>query len=95
MWEQSVLSLTCFIKSSDKLYRSILTNKYLSPYVVDYINGNGIPKRAIFLIWLTIGFSVLFVIDKIILQIMLLSIASIVSIYIWTRSSSKSDRELE
>ena len=87
-----LLSLACFVKSSDKLYRFILNNRYLGPYVKDYINGNGIPieakKKAITLIWITIGFSVIFVIDKIILRLMLLMIATIVSLYIWTRETA-------
>lgn len=93
-----LLSLACFVKSSNKLYRFILNNKYLSPYVADYMNGNGIPKktkkRAISLIWITIGFSVIFIIDKTILRIMLLSIASIVSLYIWTRNTPRTNENI-
>lgn len=84
-----LLSLACFIRSSDRLYDFILNNKYLAPYVKDYMNGNGIPKkvkiRAITLIWITIGFSTIFIIDKSIIRIVLLSTASIVSLYILTR----------
>ncbi|MGO1712126.1 MAG: YbaN family protein [Senegalia sp. (in: firmicutes)] len=93
-----LLSLACFVKSSDKLYRFILNNKYLSPYVADYMSGNGIPKkakrRAILLIWITIGFSVIFIIDKAILRIMLLTIASIVSIYILTRKTPATNKNI-
>ncbi|WP_273225536.1 YbaN family protein [Geosporobacter ferrireducens] len=89
-----LISLACYMRSSRKLYDFVLSNKYLGPYVKDYVDGKGIPikakKRAIFLIWITIGFSVLFVIDKIFLRLMLLTIASIVSIYIWTRSTPES-----
>lgn len=88
-----LLSLACFIKSSEKLYKFILNNKYLGPYVKDYVRGNGIPikakKRAISLIWITIGFSIIFVIDKTILRLMLLTIAATVSLYIWTRQTAK------
>lgn len=90
-----LLSLACFMRSSNKLYTFILNNKYLAPYVKDYMNGNGIPKkakiRAILLIWITIGFSTIFIINKTILRLMLLSIASIVSIYIWTRQTASPD----
>ena len=87
-----LLSLACFIRSSDRLYNFILNNKYLAPYVEDYVMGRGIPlkakKRAIGLIWITIGFSAIFIIDKNILRVMLFSIASIVSLYIWTRETA-------
>lgn len=86
-----LLSLACFVRSSNKLYTFILNNKYLAPYVKDYMNGNGIPRkakiRAILLIWITIGFSTIFVINKTIIKLIILTIASIVSIYIWTRET--------
>ena len=87
-----LLSLACFAKSSDKLHDFILNNNYLAPYVKDFMKGEGIPKnvkiKAISLIWLSIGFTVTFVIDKTILRIMLLTIASIVSVYIYTRETA-------
>lgn len=93
-----LLSLACFVKSSDRLYEFILNNKYLAPYVADYMSGKGIPKKAkkkaILLIWLTIGFSVIFVLDKLIFRIMLFTIASIVSIYIWTRKTAGGDKNI-
>lgn len=83
------------IRSSDRLYKFILENKYLGPYVEDYMSEKGIPlkakKRAIFLIWLSIGSTVIFFVDKNILKLMLLTIASIVSLYIWTRPTSDKD----
>lgn len=83
------------MRSSKKLYDFVLFNKYLGPYVKDYVSGNGIPKKAkkkaIFLIWITIGFSVLFVIDRFFLRLMLVAIASIVSTYIWTRNTPEDE----
>lgn len=88
-----LLSLACFVNSSEKAYRFILNNKCLAPYVEDYMSGKGIPKktkiRVILLIWITIGLSIIFVLNELKLRLLLLSIASIVSIYIWTRKTSK------
>lgn len=88
-----LLAMACYLKSSKKLYYFILTNKYLGPYVKDYIEGNGIPLKvkwkAILLIWLTIGFSIIFVIDSLLLRIMLFVIASLVSVYIGTRKTAE------
>jgi hypothetical protein len=87
-----LLALTCFMKSSEKMHRFVLENKYLAPYAKEYVSGNGIPigakKRAIGLIWLTIGFTTIVVIDRTVLRIMLLAIATIVSLYIWTRKTA-------
>lgn len=87
-----LLSLGLYMRSSKKLYNFILTNKYLAPYVKDYVSGKGIPlkakKRAICLIWITIGFSIIFAIDGMPLRLMLITIASAVSTYIWTRKTA-------
>ena len=87
-----LLALACFMGSNEKLFRFILTNKWLSPYVKDYMNGDGIPlkvkKRVILMIWLTIGFSVVVIIDQLFVRILLLTIASIVTTYIWTRRTA-------
>lgn len=92
-----LLSLFCYIKSSRKLYDFVLSNKYLAPYVKDYISGKGIPmkakKKSIFLLWITIGFSVVFVVEKALLRLLLLIIAGSVSTYIWTRSTPEEQGE--
>lgn len=92
-----LLSLFCFIRSSRKLYNFVISNKYLAPYVKDYISGKGIPmkakKKSIFLLWITIGFSVVFVVEKALLRLLLLIIAGSVSIYIWTRSTPEEQGE--
>lgn len=84
-----LLSLYCYLKSSKRLYNFILSNKYLAPYVKDYISGKGIPlgakKKAIFLIWLTMSLSIIFIVDKLFLRVILVIIACLVSAYIWTR----------
>lgn len=86
-----LLALACYLRSNKKLYNFILTNKYMGPYVKDYVSGNGIPmkmkRRAIFILWLTIGFSAVFIVKDILVRIILLIIASMVSFYIWTRKS--------
>lgn len=88
-----IVALACYLRSSPKLYHFILHHKYLGPYVKDYVLGKGIPikakKKAIFMIWLTISFSVIFILDQLILRALLLVIASCVSVYIWTRKSLK------
>lgn len=92
-----LLSLFCFIRSSRRLYNFVISNKYLAPYVKDYISGNGIPmkakKKSIFLLWITIGFSVVFVVEKALLRLLLLIIAGSVSLYIWTRSTPEEQGE--
>ena len=89
-----LLSLGCFVKSSDPLYQFITKNKYLAPYVEGFLNENGVPLKAkvkaIILIWITIGFSVLYVIENNLVKLMLIIIASLVSFYLITRKTSRS-----
>ena len=86
-----LLSSWFYMRSSSKLYNFVLSNKYLSPYLKDYITGNGIStkskKKAIFMIGITIGFSVIFFVNKPLLRTILIVIASIISLYIWTRKN--------
>jgi len=90
-----LLSLACFVNTNKKLYNFILKNRYLAPYVEDFTRGNGIPKkvkiRAILLIWFSIGISSIFFINQTLVRLLIWLIASIVSIYIWTRKSPKSE----
>lgn len=90
-----LLSLTCYAKSSDRLYNFVLSNKYLAPYVEGFISDSGIPVKikikAISMIWIAIGSTVLFFINKIYLRLMLLMIASVVSLYIWTRNTPENE----
>ncbi|WP_070000128.1 YbaN family protein [Cellulosilyticum sp. I15G10I2] len=94
-----LLTIACYLRSSPRLYHLVLSNKYLGPYVKDYVSGKGIPlkakKKSIFLLWLTIGFSILFIIDKAFVKGMLVVIAACVSCYIWTRKTATEEETLE
>lgn len=87
-----LVALWCFLRSSDKLYNYVLNNKHLGPFVRGYMSNEGIPlkskKKAIALLWLTIGFSIIVVIDSIMVKCILLLVASLVSLYIATRKTA-------
>lgn len=87
-----LVSLFCYMKSNKKLYNFVLENKYLGPYVEGYVSGRGIPIKAkikaITLIIITVGSSIIFFIHPVHLKIMVFFIAATVSIYIWTRKTA-------
>lgn len=60
-----LLALLCFAKSSDKWYRKVLYNRTFGKYLRSYKNGQGIPITVklwtLTLLWLTIGYSLVFV----------------------------------
>ncbi len=81
-----LLAAGCFMRSSPKFYQWLVQHPRLGGYLVHYLNGKGIPKRAkfitIFMIWLSIGVSTWLVIPFLWGKIGMLSIALGVSIYI-------------
>ncbi|MCX7834125.1 MAG: YbaN family protein [Ignavibacteria bacterium] len=88
-----LLSAACFAKSSKKFYRWLLENKYFGEYIRNYKEKRGIPiKVKIYscsLLWATILFSVIFVIDSIIIKFVLVIIALIVSYHILSLKTLK------
>ncbi len=81
-----LLTAACYARGSERLHNWLLNNKLFGKYIRNYREGKGIPARskvlALTLLWLTIGFSIFYVIPILIVQIILLAIATLVSIYI-------------
>lgn len=81
-----LLTAACYARGSERLHNWLLNNKLFGKYIRNYREGKGIPARskvlALPLLWLTIGFSIFYVIPILIVQIILLAIATLVSIYI-------------
>ena len=74
-----LLAAACYIRSSKKLYNWLLSNRFFGKYIRDYREKKAIPLKikilAIALIWITISYSVFFIIDIVYVRILLLSIA--------------------
>ena len=81
-----LLTAACYARGSSRLHNWLLNNKMFGEYIRNYREGKGIPARskvmALILLWLTIGFSIFYVIPILMLKIILLGIAIIVSMYI-------------
>ncbi len=81
-----LLAAACFVRSSPRFHQWLLNNRVLGLYIRDYCSGRGIPLRAkivsISLLWLTIGYAVVFVIEPTWLRALLLLIAVLVSAHI-------------
>ena len=63
-----ILAAACYIRSSQKLYDRLISNKTFGPYLKDYREGKGIPKKAkilaVSMIVLFVGSSVIFGIES-------------------------------
>lgn len=81
-----LLGAYCYFEGSPKLYESLLNNKYLGEYIKNFREHKSIPLKtkiyAIFMLWLTIGYSILFIIPLFFVKILLFMIATGVTIHI-------------
>jgi uncharacterized membrane protein YbaN (DUF454 family) len=81
-----LLAAACYARSSQKFYGWLLNNKLFGSYIRNYLERKGIPLRVkvvtLTLLWITIGSSVAFVVETLVLKLILVIIAIGVSIHI-------------
>lgn len=81
-----LLAAACFLRSSERFYNWLMNNKWLGNYIKDYTEKKRIPlKVKIFtlsILWLTIGYSVFFVVSVFLLRSILILIAIGVTIHV-------------
>lgn len=84
-----LLAIFLFGKSQPEKIDEILHHPKLGPFVQDYLDPQGIPLKskikALLVLWFSILISVTFFIPLIAIKILILSIASLVSIWIWMK----------
>jgi len=71
-----LITSACYIRSSKKRHDWLLRNKIFGKYLINYIEGKGMKLRdkavSIIMLWLTIGVSVIFLINNIYVKIIIL-----------------------
>jgi len=81
-----LLALACYCRSSKRMTKWVLTNKYFGSYIRRYKEGKGIPIKTkiatIATLWITISYSAFFIVNIWIVQLILFAIAIAVSIHI-------------
>ena len=81
-----LLAAACFSRSSEKFYNKLIKSKWLGQYIKNYRDGKGIPIKAkvfcLLTLWITIGYSALFLFGILWVKILLLLIAVTVTIHI-------------
>ena len=74
-----LLAAACYIRSSKRLYNWLLNNKWIGRYIKNYLEGKGVPLKSkvlsISALWITIGYSVFFVVNIFPVRIILILIA--------------------
>ena len=81
-----LISLACYVRSSERMSHWLLNNKYFGTYLKNYKEGKGIPLKtklfAITVLWTTIGVSALFLVPILVVQIILLVVATAVTVHL-------------
>lgn len=81
-----LLAAACFIRTSPKFYDWLVGHPKLGKYVVYYLDGKGIPKKAkiytLIVLWFTMITTAFIIVDSQIVRVVLPSIGLLVSIYI-------------
>ncbi len=82
-----LLSAACYLRSSERMHKWLLNNKWFGEYIKNYQAGRGIPMKskiaALTMLWASILYSTFFVVDEIVfIQIALLIIAFGVTIHL-------------
>ncbi len=81
-----LLAAACYARSSERLNNWLLNNRWFGNYLRNYWKGKGIPLKvkvlSISFLWITIGYSALFVVQILLGKIILVIIAVGVTIHI-------------
>ncbi|WP_010529321.1 YbaN family protein [Lentibacillus jeotgali] len=75
-----LLAAACYVRSSEKLYNWLITNKYFGSYIQNYRDGKGIPLKAkvigVSLLWLAMSYTILFVVPLLSIKLLLAGIGA-------------------
>jgi len=81
-----LLAAACYFRSSEKFYNRLMNNKWLGNYIKNYREKKSIPLKikvlTLSFLWLTIGYSVFFVVNIFLLRVILILIAIGVTIHV-------------
>ena len=84
-----LLAIFLFGKSQPEKIQEIMQHPRLGPFVQDYLDPQGIPMKskikALLVLWISILISIIFFIPLTAIKMLILSIASLVSIWIWMK----------
>lgn len=88
-----ILAAWCFARSSEKFYNWLHQNRFFGKYLSDYRSGNGMTLNSkiftLTILWVSIGYSAVFVTDLLYVKILLLMIAGGVTWHILAIKTAK------
>ena len=70
-----LLAAFCYMRGSQRLYNTLLCNRFLGCYVKNYLEGKGMSLKmkiwTLSWLWIAIGFIITFVINDLVVRILL------------------------
>jgi len=91
-----LLAAYLFAKSSVTMYNWLLSNRWFGKIIRDYKEGKGVPVRikvySITLLWLMIGYSILYAVESQTMKIVLLIVGIAVTIHLMMLKSYREER---
>lgn len=88
-----LLTCWCYIRSSKKMYKWVMSNRYFGKYIRDYVEDKAIPMKTkvttLSVMWLSIILTSLFLIDIVWIKISLVLISLAVTWHIVTFPTKK------
>lgn len=82
-----ILAAFCYGKASPTLHHWIISNRYFGHYIQDYQAGKGVPFRikclAVFIVWTSVLFSLLFI-PLFVVKIGMILFGIFIAIFIFT-----------
>lgn len=90
-----LLSAALYFRSSPRLYEWLLAHKQLGPYIRNFREHRAIPMRvkvvSVSLVWITLLYCVVMVVDTWWLRLLLLGLAVGISVHILSYKTLRSD----
>ncbi len=81
-----LLAAACYARGSQRFYCWLINNRLFGTYIRSYREGRGLPLKVraftIFMLWLTIGLTMVFFIDEDWLKVLLIAIAVAVTVHV-------------
>ncbi|WP_281659033.1 YbaN family protein [Halobacillus sp. Cin3] len=68
-----LLTAACYVRSSDRLYNWLMTNKWFGSYIQNYKSGRGLPLKAkisiLVMIWSSFLFSAFYIAPNLLMKV--------------------------
>ena len=81
-----LLAAACFIRSSDRLYRWLISHRWLGPYIKNYREHKAVTKwtkvMTLLLLWGTLGYAAIWVTSALAIRVLLLLVGVGVTVHV-------------